>query len=237
MMNSIELDRAFERLLSYDLGSSRAGLLAIEEVIRSVGKDAAGREKLETRLLDAIPSARSVAAREFIFNKLAWIGGAGSVDALAAFLGDAQLADAARNTLEALPSRETARAIRDRLAKLQGKLLAGAVGSLGALRDPDSVPALRGLLDDPDNLVAEAAAAALGRIGTPRAGQALLRRVRRTGVDGLAAVAHACLACAERLASGGDQALAKRLWRALAREGLPAPVRAAARRRLEGASS
>jgi hypothetical protein len=232
-MNPAELDQAFRDLETYDWGSSRGALLPIEEAIRAAGNDAESRRRLEERLLQAFPVARSESAREFILNKLAWVGGAKSAPVLADLLDDAPVADAARNALESLPQEASESAIRARLAKLEGAMLAGALQSLGILGDAEAVASLSRLLGDLNAQVAEAAARALARIATPAAGRALLTALGRSPVAAGKAAAHATLECADRLAAGGERRLARRMWQTLSSSDQPEPVHRAARRRLE----
>ena len=55
----------------------------------------------------------------------------------------------------------------------QGAALVGVIGSIGVRRDPQAVPALVKRLGDSDPEVAQAAARALGKIGTLDAVEAL----------------------------------------------------------------
>jgi HEAT repeat protein len=86
-------------------------------------------------------------------------------------------------------------------------------------------------MDDPDAEVAEAAAAALGRIGTLEAARELEKVLDHTKK-----VAGACLECAERLLSQGRKEPARALYSALLRRAdLPEALRVQATR-LQGSS-
>ena len=135
--------------------------------------DAAARKELETKLAAVLPSGASRAAKDYVGRKLAVIGTAESVPALAALLPDKDLSHMARYALERIPAPEAAKALRDALAKTSGALKAGVVGSLGARRDAESIADLAALVGDSDVKIAFAAATALGDIGTVESAKAL----------------------------------------------------------------
>lgn len=85
---------------------------------------------METKLAAVLPSGASRAAKDYVGRKLAVIGTAESVPALAALLPDAHLSHMARYALERIPAPEAAKALRDALAKTSGALKAGVAGSL-----------------------------------------------------------------------------------------------------------
>ncbi|MGE5570148.1 MAG: HEAT repeat domain-containing protein [Rhodospirillales bacterium] len=161
-------------------------------------------------------------------QRLASIGTEKAAPALAALLADPQLAHYARYGLEPLPGQAADLALRNALSKLKGKLLVGAINSIGVRRDAGSVDALAKLMSGADTDVAIAAAAALGSIGNAQAAKALQNALARTKEPVRAAVARAGLVCAERLLAEGsrDQALA--FYDLLTRSGTPKPVRLAA---------
>jgi len=161
-------------------------------------------------------------------QRLASIGTEKAAPALAALLADPQLAHYARWGLEPLPGQAADLALRNALRKLKGRLLVGAISSIGVRRDAGAVDALARLLNSTDPEVASAAAAALGSIGNAQAAKALQNALGRTKEPVRAAVARAGLVCAERLLAEGsrDQALA--FYDLLTRSGTPKPVRLAA---------
>jgi HEAT repeat protein len=88
-------------------------------------------------------------------NNAAEIGTKQAVPALAALLADPKLAHYARYGLEPIPDPSVDKALRDALGKIKGRPLVGVINSIGQRKDAE---------------VADAAAAALGRIsGTPAA--------------------------------------------------------------------
>ena len=223
------LDQAFVALTSYDLGSSRAALLPIDEAVVASLNNAAARKALEQRLLTPFKSKLSVAAKEYVCRKLGLIGSSAAVATLAPLLTDPELAHAARSALETMPDLEAAKALRDSVPHAKGPFKIGLLNSLGARRDVGSVPALTALLDDADAPVAGAAAAALGNIGTVEAARALQKFSSKAPESIRLAVADACLACAERLSADGKKAEALLLYESLERSSQPSHVQLAAK--------
>ena len=122
----------------------------------------------------ALPSARltallmdpaaSVYARAKACQRLAVVGDRNAVPALAPLLGDAQLSLYARTALETLPDPSADDALRAALGRVQGKLLAGVINSIGKRRDAKAIGALEKLRHSADAGVAGSANAALARI-------------------------------------------------------------------------
>lgn len=162
-------------------------------------------------------------------QQLAVTGGPEAVPALAVLLGHEQLADYARSALELIADPAAGAALRDALPKLGGRLLAGAVDSLGVRRDAAAVPAIVALARDPGRGATDAALAALGRIANDEA-VAALREVLTGGPDQLRVpAAHALLAAAGQLTRDGRPEAARGVLDAVAAApGLPAHLKAAA---------
>ena len=183
-------------------------------------------------LLAALALGESVVAQEYLCQKLTLIGSELSLPALAALLDRPALATAARNALEASPHPLASQVLRERLPQLNGLAQIGAIQSLGIRRDPASVPALVVLLAAPAPEISRAAVTALGEIGTPAAAQALRAFQPRAPGVLRAALADACLLCAERLTATGQRAEAQSLYRLLANASQPRHVQDAAARSL-----
>ncbi len=162
-------------------------------------------------------------------RRLALIGTKQCIPALVALLGDAKLAHYARFALGPNPDAAVEEALRGQLGKLKGRLLVGVVNSIGQRRDGAAVEPLSKLLRDRDPEVAAASAAALGSIGGAAAARHLRDALAKTRDAGRAAVADACLICADRLLAAGDRQGALALYETLSRSDMPKPVRMAAR--------
>jgi HEAT repeat protein len=124
-------------------------------------------------------------------------------------LTDEKLSHMARYALERMPCECGVDAMRDALGKVKGNLKIGVINSLGVRRDAKATGALVGLLKDSDKGIANAAAAALGKIGSPEAAKAL------SGLPESLPVADALLACAEQLLADGKKIDALTIYKTL----------------------
>ena len=144
-------------------------------------------------------------------------GGPKAVDALQDLLADKELSHMARLALEPMPCPEAGEALRKALRKARGDLRVGIIHSLGSRKDEEAVRPLQKLLARRDSEMAQAAARALGRIGTPKAIWALEHAVDKSSLDSgdrLACCDALCNA-AETLAANGEQARAIEIYHRL----------------------
>jgi hypothetical protein len=225
-LDKAAINTAFEALMTFDWGADyrkndrnqekkyRDVLGAIDNAVPATHGDAAARRELEVRLAAVLPTGASRATKDYIGRKLAIIGTAESVPALAALLPDKDLSHMARYALERIPAPESAKALRDALAKTGGAEKAGVIGSLGARRDAESIADLAPLVGDSDAAIALAAATALGDIGTVAAAKALQDAKPASDAVKLRA-ADAQLTAAERLLAAGDKAGAQAVYKSL----------------------
>jgi len=216
------LAEALKALASYDYGSSRAALRPIDEAANGVFGKRTEQARLEGQLLTALSGARSVPARQYVCAILARIGSEKSVPALAAMLQDAAVSSSARTALESIACAEALKALRKALRDAEGANRVGLLNSLGVCRDASAIGLLVEQAAERDSAVAEAAIAALGEIGTRKAGQALLKVAGSVNTPGLA---DAMLTCAEQLQRDGESGAASRLLAALNKREQPQYIR------------
>jgi len=154
---------------------------------------------------DATQKEKADACRE-----LAHVGTKNAIPALAALLADEKLSHMARYGLETIPDPAVDDVLRGMLGKVKGRLLAGMIGSLGVRRDPKSVDPIAGFLADADPDVAQAAARALGKIGTAGAAKAVSGALAGAAKANQLAFCEGLFRCAEAMAARGqrDEALA-----------------------------
>lgn len=100
-------------------------------------------------------------------QRLAVVGNESSVPALAKLLGDARLAHYARTALDQISGEVANQALREALSDLDGKLLIGAIHSIGTRRDAGALDSLAKLRQSDDTDVAAAATWAISRIRRP----------------------------------------------------------------------
>ncbi|MBM3882985.1 MAG: hypothetical protein FJ387_25255 [Verrucomicrobia bacterium] len=186
----------------------------------------------EQDFIATLQSAATAPQKCSACQKLRVLGTAQAVPALAAMLGEEQVAHAARYALEAIPGPEAATALREALSRSSGLRKAGLVDSLGWRRERDSVPFLTPLLEEADPAIASTAASALGRIGGRAAVTALIAALDQAPAAVRTAAGEGLLECAERLLANGNSTRAAALYRRLADTQSPTPIRIAAWRGL-----
>jgi len=188
-------------------------VIAAAGLVRAQAETAVAPSR-EQELVAVLRSETPEAEKAIAFKNLAIHGSPACVEAVATYLGNERLASWARITLEAIPGGEASAALRSASETLSGRLLVGAINSLGVRRDAAAVPLLEKRLGDPDATVAVAAAAALGTIGTPAAADALSKAFA-AGKPARDAVAEACVVCGEQLLAAGDATSALKLFDAV----------------------
>ena len=224
----------YEQILSYDFGQSRAALVAIEKEIFET--DPADFGGIEAKLLAVLESPQATfACRQSACRMLRRVGTEHALPALAALLEDEKLSHMARYVLEAAPWAGVDDALLAALENTAGKTKVGIINSLGERRSEAANEALAKLVHAEDLMVAEAAIAALGKIGGPQAVMAL-SELRTGGNAALRpAASRAYLACANRLLEAGEREKAAALFEELRGTGEAPAIQVAAFRGLVAA--
>ncbi len=161
-------------------------------------------------------------------QRIGELGPKEAVPALAALLGNDRLSTYARHGLEPIADPSAGEALRTALPKLKGNLLIGVINSIGKRRDAAAAPALSAMIYGGDPEAANAAAAALGKIGGVSSKKELLGALSKTKGRTRMAVADAALVCAEGLLADGKRNEAMSLYASLSAAGVPTPARLAA---------
>ncbi|HRT10260.1 MAG TPA: HEAT repeat domain-containing protein [Candidatus Paceibacterota bacterium] len=182
----------------------------------------------QTALIATLQSNATQKEKADACRELARVGGRDAVAPLAALLPDERLGHMARYALERIPDPAVDNAFRSALDRLTGRPLVGVIGSVGVRRDAKAVKPLARLLSNPDPETAQAAARALGSIGTPEAGRVLLAAWPPASPANRASFAEGLFRCAETLLAQGRRKDAIRLYDLLRKETESAAVRAAA---------
>jgi hypothetical protein len=227
-MNIRNLDQAFEALKTFDWGSDRAPLAPIEAAAVAA-KDSSAQAALEQKLLGALGGNLNRAGKDFVCRLLVLVGSGAAAPVLAKWLGSAEDAQLARFALERIPGSEVRQVLIDALNNLKGDQLLGAISSLGARFEPESIPALARLLGGTDGKVATAAASALGDIRGADAVKAL-GAVKPASEAVRAAITDARLSCAEGLLAAGKSAEALLIYKSLTGDDQPKHVKLGATR-------
>jgi HEAT repeat protein len=161
-------------------------------------------------------------------QRIGELGPKEAVPALAALLGNDHLSVYARYGLEPIADPSADAALRAALPKLKGNLLIGVINSIGKRRDAKAAPALTAMMYGADADVANAAAAALGKIGGVSSKKELLAALGKTRGTTRMAVADAALVCAERLLADGKRDEALSLYASMSASGVPLAARVGA---------
>jgi HEAT repeat protein len=183
----------------------------------------------EAELLAVLRSDATFQEKSAACRQLAGVATKEAVPTLAAMLGDEKLSHMARYALETVRDPSADNALRDALGKVQDTPRLGVIGSLGMRRDPKAVAPLAALLKETET--AQAAARALGNIGTPTATKALQNALPDASGPRELAICEGLFRCAETLGAEGENAASQAIYdRLRALPDAPPQVRAAALR-------
>lgn len=196
-------------------------VVAILGILAPAARAADGRTDKEKAAIAVLRGASPEADKALACKQLAIHGSADAVPDLAKLLGDARLASWARIALEAIPGDEAGAALRASAAGLSGDLLVGAINSLGVRRDAAALEVLSQRLRGDDAAAAEAAAVALGRLGTQAAASALEQALPRASGSLQSAVAEGLVLAAESALAAGKSTDAVRIYDLVRASGAP----------------
>lgn len=204
---------------------------AAPKASRSTDKISPALTNKADQLIAVLQSGADRKAKADACRQIAVVGDAKAIPPLVGLLADPELNHMARYGLETIPGPDVDAALRDQLSRLHGRQLAGVIGSLGVRRDPRAAKTLSSLLAHPDPEVAQAAAGALGNIGTPAALKSLLAALPKSqGITRLA-VAEGCLRATEIVGAKEPNRLVRSSYDRLSgASDLPIQVRVAATR-------
>jgi len=198
----LSLEDAVAALATYDWAKSRRRLGPIDDVIRQA--DPAGRTDLEGRLVAALEGNLPPAGSDFVCRRLARIGTARSVPAVARLLTDKDRGAMARYALARIPADEAAAALLASLPETTGPARLEVIAALGRRRYRPAIGTLLAILREADKPEAQAALAALAQIGVPEAVEPALARAD--------APADVLLTLAERLGINGHKDAARTIY-------------------------
>ena len=229
-----DITSLLEQARTYDFGKDSRAIVALEERIILESKRAPSRSSIaqqlaaELRRPDATPGFK-----QFVCRQLALVGTAAEVPALAELLGDPSLTDMARYALVRIDDPAVDAALRTSLPDAKGKILLGVISTIGNRGDTDASDQIVQLLNSPDPTVQEFAIAALGRIASPVAAEALRRRAETLSTPLSDSLADACFTAAEKLVAGrapqaDSLALSEQLLRSVFRRSTSTHLKAAA---------
>jgi hypothetical protein len=196
------------------------------------GQDSArGPDAKEAKLIAVLKSSASVKERADACRELARIGTKQSVAPLAALLEDEKLAHMARYALEPLRDPAVDEALRAALPRLKGRALVGVIGSIGVRRDAQAFDLLKARLTDSNADVVQAAARALGSLGSAAAARTLEDALPAAQPPNQPALYEGLFRCAESITARGDSTDAIAIYDRLSAQQVPEAVREGAIRK------
>ncbi len=162
-------------------------------------------KRTEAQLIAVLKSDAPLKDKADACRELGVIGTKECVPVLAPMLVDEQFNHIARYALEPNPDPSVDTTLRAALATAKGRPLVGVIGSIGVRRDLQATDALAKFLADADADMAQAAARALGKIGTLKAAKAIQGAFSGTAAGNQLGFAEGALRCAEALATKGQR--------------------------------
>jgi HEAT repeat protein len=172
-VTELNLPLYIARVVTYEPGQSLEPFRAIEELIRQSATKPSLRKTLDHQLANMLSPVSSEETRLFAARHLATIGTERSLADIARLLNDQNTVSVACLALSTYPRGEADEALRTALATATGKAQLQIINTLGDRRDPGSIKVLSELARGSDSATAEAAVAALAKIGTPQSRKAL----------------------------------------------------------------
>lgn len=196
------LENGLKLLPTFTYDQDPAALAELETAILQSAHEPAKRARSEEGLLQALDSSTR-AGSEIICRLLRTVASDRSVPPLESLLVDSKRSHLARYVLERMASPTAGDALRRALAKTTGQLRAGLLNTVARRGDTAAVPTAIADLKSSDDLVANAAASALGQLGGDASVEAL--HVARTDADTplRRTIDEALLLCAERFVTTG----------------------------------
>jgi len=210
-----DLDKALTEAAAWKYGDSDAPMKTIESATFAAGNDAKLRGPVESKLIAALKTSKSVDLRRFICRQLRTIGTVKSVPVLASLLGDADLTHGARYALGRIKDAQAAAALHAAMGKTSGKVRIGIIITLAKRGYTAAMDDMVKLFASSDKGTAQAAIRGVGILGGSEAAKALLgARPKSSGVL-RKRIDDALFDCAEALTRAGKGSDAAVIYKVL----------------------
>jgi HEAT repeat protein len=220
-----QMERVMAAAATTESGQSYEPFRQIEDWVRLAVAQPEWRPQLEAELVKLLGPEAAIEARRFACKQLGIMGSASALPALAELLPSPATAEFACLALTTYPRGKADEVLRAALLSAHEGARIQIINTLGDRQDEKSVPLLVPMAWGPDQELAEAAIASLGKIGDAQARTALAA-LRERGARTLQPVVwEATLRCADQLATRGDKAAAVALYKQLVPMKQPASVR------------
>jgi HEAT repeat protein len=203
-----DLPRLVREAAAIQTGQGREAFGGLERLVRESVSHPALRGPVEAGLIQLLAPAATFQAKGFACRQLGIVGGNAALPALAALLRNPETAGLACLALTTYSPGKADKILREALASATGVSRLQLLTTLGDRRDRRAVALLARQALDPDLDVAEAAIAALGKVGDQTARKAIAALRHSARPDLTPALTEAALRCAEALSASGERAAA-----------------------------
>jgi HEAT repeat protein len=191
-----EITNLLDSIANYEYGQSRENLTLLTDLLREALKSSDLRIEIEEKFIDFLESNASLAAKQFICERLSLFGSKKSVPTLIAMLERTATVDMALFALERINDIEVDKQLCAVLNGAQGRVKVGIITALGNRQATTCVSEIVHLLNTADSTIVSASIAALGQIGGKEATKALAK-FRKKEIY-IQETTDAYLKCAER---------------------------------------
>jgi len=188
---------------AFDYGKGPDALRLVADMVIESHDKPKGRKALAKRLADILATDATLAGKQFVCRQLWRIGDDDVVPQIAPLLRDPETADMARYALERMPDADAGKALEDALDEVDAATRVGIINSLGERRDERAGDDIARFVADADPALAQAAVAALGKIGGKKALDALLDVKKTAAPEQVPTLDEALLSCAGQLLEDG----------------------------------
>ena len=226
----MEISKTVSAVRGYDYGRSTVPWFELDQLIKRSHERPEAKARIEREMARLLDSGVTLACKQEICRRLWIFGGDTSLPSLEKMLADSDshAAEAACYAIASRPSEAADQALRKALGRREDGGLAAVATLLGDRRVADAAGRLTGLAKRGDGEVASAAIAALGKIASPKAREALSHLHGEGGDKGREA-SHALLESGRELLAKGQESAAKAVLGPLTAESEPAQVRRGAK--------
>jgi HEAT repeat protein/regulator of RNase E activity RraB len=212
-----KFESSLAALKTYQFGDSRVVLSEIELLVAQT-REQADIKMIASRLAEILDSDVSFATRQFICQQLRVIGNEEQIPVLTKLLLEEENTNIAVFALETMPSLKVDETFRNSLTILKDKDKIAVINALGERKNNNSISVLTPLLSDADMEIAEAAALALGKIGTFDSGMEIKKAMDKADGEWRSNIAKYYLMCANNMAARGEAESAVKIYKELSEE-------------------
>ena len=210
-----DLDKALTEAAAWKYGDSDSSMKTIESATFAAGNDPKLRGPVESKLIAALKTSKSVDLRRFICRQLRTIGTVKSVPVLASLLGDAELTHGARYALGRIKDDKAAAALHAAMGKTSGKIRIGIIITLAKRGYTAAMGDMVKLFGSSDKDVAQASIRGVGILGGSAAAKALLGARPKSSGQLRKRIDDALFDCAEELTRSGKGSDAAVIYKVL----------------------